>query len=65
MRSQNNNMAEFKGKTEATLQMLVDEIRGMRSDIEDLKGWKSWSLGAGAMAGFFAGLLKDIFLKKY
>jgi hypothetical protein len=59
MRSSNDNYSEFKGSTSAKLDILFDEIKGMRKDIDDLKNFKSWTLGAGALAGFLAGVLKD------
>ena len=62
---------EFKGTVSTKLEILFIEIKEsklsldeVRKDIKDLQGWKAWSLGFGAAAGFMAGIFKDIFLKK-
>jgi len=59
----NNNKSqeygEFKGKTEAILTDILGEIKGLRHDVDSLKGWKSYTIGIGAMAGLVAAFLKD------
>lgn len=55
---------EFKGSTSAKLEMIFIEIKTLRSEVNDLKTWKAWTLGAGAVAGMVAAFLKDILLKK-
>lgn len=61
---------EFKGTTSAKLEMIFTELKETRKDIQTLYSkvnalneWRSWTMGLGtflgAMAGFFAGVLKD------
>ena len=63
-RQRSENYGEFKGNTAAKLEILFVEIKEMRKDVEDLKGWKFWSMGFGAASGFLAGFFKDMFMKK-
>lgn len=55
---------EFKGSTSAKLEIIFNEIKGLRQDVNDLKTWKAWTLGAGAVAGLVAGFLRDIIIRK-
>ena len=70
-RSDIEQYGEFKGNTSAKLEILFIEIKEtktsieeVKKDIQDLQGWKAWSLGFGAAAGFVAGFFKDVLLKK-
>lgn len=64
MNAKNDALYEFKGSTETTLKQILAEIKGLRSDVDNLKGFKSYALGLGAAAGFAAAFLKDIAFKK-
>lgn len=50
---------EFKGSTETTLKLILQEVKGLREDVDGLKMFKAYTLGVGAVAGFLAGFLKD------
>ena len=55
---------EFKGSTETTLKMILDEIKGLRADVDGLKLFKAYSLGLGGAAGFVASFFRDLIMKQ-
>ena len=54
---------EFKGSTEAKIDLILTEIKGLRTDVDTLKSWKAYTLGFGAMAGFAAAFLRDLIMR--
>ena len=70
MTNKDQEYGKFQGSTEATLQSVLGEIRGLREDfgimskdIESLKSWRSYTLGAAAVFGILASFVKDMILK--
>ena len=55
-----DSYGEFKGSTSAKLDIIFSEMKELRTSVEDLKSFKAWTLGAGAVAGFIAGMFKDL-----
>ncbi len=66
---------EFKGSTSTKLEIIFTELKDFKKftyeqldqlnkDVEDLKGFKMWTFGFGAAAGFVAGLFKDLLFRK-
>lgn len=54
---------EFKGSTETTLKLILEEVQGLRCDVDSLKSWKAYTMGLGAAAGFISAFFKDLFFK--
>ena len=63
-RQRSESFGEFKGSTSTKLDILFVEIKELRKDVDDLKGWKFWAMGFGAASGFLAGFFKDMFIRK-
>lgn len=66
---ENNNhfkeeICEFKGGTNAKLDIIYGEIKGLRKDVDELKNWKAYTMGIAAVVGFIAASLKDWFFKQ-
>ncbi len=66
---------EFKGSTSTKLEIIFGELKDFKKytyeqldqlnkDVGDLKGFKMWTLGFGAAAGFIAGFFKDLIFRK-
>jgi hypothetical protein len=62
MTDSSEQYGEFKGSTSTKLEILFLEVKALRSDVNDLKGFKAWAVGFGAAAGFLGAFIKELLL---